>query len=371
MNQRNALRARVLELIERGVHGAPDPDAFDRLALDVFRYQLAENAPYRRFCERRGVTPDSVGHWAEIPAVPTAAFKDAALICGSPDLAELAEAVFRTSGTSSGVERRGTHYIRDLTLYRAAALPNFAAHLLPEGVTLRMLILGPPPELAADSSLTWMLELVRTEFGGDGSRYFVDESGLLVDELAAALESSAAAEEPILLLGTAAAFAHLLDALPKTLLRTARGSRLMETGGIKGMRRQIQRDELYAIFGERLALPELYCVSEYGMTEMCSQFYDNVLYEQARARPPEFRFKVVPPWVRTQVVDPETLDPLPKGRIGVLKHFDLANLDSVMAIQTDDLGVAGAGGFEIIGRAAGAELRGCSIAMDEWLTAQR
>jgi hypothetical protein len=122
---------------------------------------------------------------------------------------------------------------------------------------------------------------------------------------------------------------------------------------------------------DRLGLSELYCVAEYGMTEMCSQFYDNVLRERSLGRSPGYRYKVVPPWVRTQVVDAETLELLPEGRVGVLRHFDLANFDSVMAIQTDDLGVAGAGGFEILGRAAGAELRGCSIAMDQWLTAQR
>ncbi len=95
------------------------------------------------------------------------------------------------------------------------------------------------------------------------------------------------------------------------------------------------------------------------------------MYERARARPHEWRHKVVPPWVRTRVVDAETLDPVSDGSIGLLLHLDLANLDSVMAILTEDLGVAGQGGFEILGRAAGAELRGCSMAMDQWLTAQR
>jgi hypothetical protein len=122
---------------------------------------------------------------------------------------------------------------------------------------------------------------------------------------------------------------------------------------------------------EHLGLSEFYCVAEYGMTEMCSQFYDNVLRERVCGRSPVTRYKVVPPWVRTQVVDAETLEPCPAGRIGLLRHFDLANLDSVTAIQTDDLGVAGAGGFELMGRAAGAERRGCSIAMDQWLSAQR
>jgi len=176
-----------------------------------------------------------------------------------------------------------------------------------------------------------------------------------------------------MLLGTVAAFAHLLEELEALgrSFRLAEGTRLMETGGSKGGRPEVRRAEFYEMLTRRLGVSEFYCVAEYGMTEMCSQFYDNVLRERILARSPEQRYKVVPPWVRTQVLDAETLEPVPGGSVGVLRHFDLANLDSVMAIQTDDLGVSGGGGFEILGRAAGAELRGCSIAMDQWLTAQR
>ena len=80
------------------------------------------------------------------------------------------------------------------------------------------------------------------------------------------------------------------------------------------------------------------------------------------------RRKVVPPWARTVVVDPETLEPVPEGHTGLLRHYDLANSSSVMAIQTDDLGVASDNGFEIVGRASGAEARGCSLAIDEMLS---
>lgn len=368
MDVRDGLRAEVLEYIRRGSGGGPE--GFETLALKVFEYQFSENQPYRRFCKRRGLTPDRVPGWSDIPAVPAAAFKDAALICGGPERAEI---VFRTSGTTQGPGRRGAHYVRDLRLYEAAALPNFQTHVLPDGARLRMLILGPAVQLAPDSSLTWMLDRVRREFGAPDSAYFVDDRGLCLDELIAALAGSEERERPLALLGTAAAFAYLLEALEERgqRLRVPPGSRIMETGGFKRGRRQIPREELYAMLVERLGLSELYCVAEYGMTEMCSQFYDNVLRERARGRSPDFRYKVVPPWVRTQVVDAETLEPLPFGRMGVLRHFDLANLDSVLAIQTDDLGVAREDGFEILGRAAGAELRGCSIAMDEWLTAQR
>jgi hypothetical protein len=370
MEEHDRLRAGVLEFIGRGVGAPADEESFERLALEVFAYQFAENEPYRRYCERRGRTPDAVARWTEIPAVPTAAFKAAPLVCGDPEEAEI---VFRTSGTTGGPEKRGKHYVRDLKLYEASALPNFRAHVLPEGAYLQMLILGPTLEDEPNSSLTWMLELVKSEAGAKSSSNFVDGGGLRVTALEDALAASESGGKPVALLGTAAAFSHLLEALKDRGrgVRLPPGSRVMETGGPKRRGREVAREELYGMLVEHLGLSEFYCVAEYGMTEMCSQFYDNVLRERACGRAPVLRHKVVPPWVRTQVVDAETLEPCPKGRTGLLKHLDLANLDSVMAIQTDDLGVAGADGFELMGRAAGAELRGCSIAMDQWLSAQR
>ncbi len=364
------LRAEVMRFIGRGVEVAADDREFERAALAVFEYQFNENEPYRRYCENRGVSPASVNGWQSIPAVPTAAFKEAALVCGG---LQGNEKVFRTSGTSLGPERRGTHYVRDLGLYEASALTNFRAHLLPDTAALSMLVLGPGTDQAPDSSLVWMLERVCHHFGGPGSEVFVHEGGLRVDDLVEVLRGCEASERPVALLGTAAAFAHLIEELEGrgVRFRLPLGTRVMETGGFKRRRGDIPRDEFYARLTGRFGMSELYCVAEYGMTEMCSQFYDNVLRERALGRSPPVRYKVVPPWVRTLVVDAETLVPLPHGRLGVLRHFDLANLDSVMAIQTDDLGVAAPEGFEILGRAAGAELRGCSIAMDQWLTAQR
>ncbi|UCC72768.1 MAG: long-chain fatty acid--CoA ligase [Gemmatimonadota bacterium] len=370
MEVRDALRAEVLELVGRGARAPADEEGFERLALEVFRYQFAEAEPYRRFCERRGRTPDSVARWTEIPAVPTAAFKAAPLVCGDPGDVEV---VFRTSGTTQGPENRGAHHVRDLALYEASALVNFQGHVLPDGARLPMLVLGPTLDSAPDSSLTWMLERVRREFGANGSAHFADADGLRLVELQAALAESEAGARPVALLGTAAAFAHLLEAMDERgrRFRLPPGSRIMETGGFKRRGREIPREEFYKMLVDGLGLSAFYCVAEYGMTEMCSQFYDNVLRERARGRSPALRYKVVPPWVRTQVVDPETLEPCAEGRVGLLRHLDLANLDSVAAIQTDDLGVAGVGGFELLGRAAGAELRGCSIAMDQWLNAQR
>jgi hypothetical protein len=105
------------------------------------------------------------------------------------------------------------------------------------------------------------------------------------------------------------------------------------------------------------------------MTEMSSQFYDGAA-GTAPADPAE-RLHAGPGWVRTRATDPETLRILPHGEVGVLRHWDLANLHSVACIQTSDLGVTSPGGFRVLGRAQGAEARGCSLAMDDLLSAIR
>jgi hypothetical protein len=356
------LRARILEVIRAGGERPLPDEEFDTLARGVFAHQFACNTPYRLYCERRELTPESVGHWTEIPAVPTDAFKAAALVCGDP--AE-ARTVFRTSGTTQGAGRRGEHHFPELSLYDAALRAGFAAHLLPDEARPRILSLVPPPREAPDSSLSHMVGEVIRAFGADGSGYFVGPGGIDHEALAATLRRAEEAGAPVCLLGTSFAYVHWLDHLASSGERFSlpEGSRLMDTGGFKGRSREVAREELYAAFGERLRVGEAWCVNEYGMTEMSSQFYDAV------AGRPTPRLHRGPPWVRTRAVDPETLEPLPGGEVGVLRHWDLANLHSVVAVQTADLGTVEPEGFRVLGRARGAEARGCSLAMDQLLAA--
>ena len=350
-------------LLDRIRAGAVIPDTeFDRLAGATFEHQWEYNAPYRAFCARRGVSPDMISDWLEIPAVPTDAFKSAALVCGDPAEATI---VFRTSGTTQGAERRGEHYLRDLALYDAALRAGFAAALLPDGARLPMLSLVPPVEALPDSSLSYMIRAVIADFGAPGSGYYADEQGINTLRLNAALRDAEAAGRAVCLLGTSIAFLHWLDVLRAdgTRFRLPHGSRIMDTGGSKGRSREVSRDEMLNTFRELLGVEPEWCVNEYGMTEMGSQFYDVTAGKIApRAYTP-------PPWVRTRAMDPETLRLLPDGKLGVLRHWDLANLDSVLALQTADLGVVENGRFRLLGRARGAEARGCSLAMDELLHA--
>ncbi|HSJ23361.1 MAG TPA: hypothetical protein VK929_01675 [Longimicrobiales bacterium] len=363
-----ALRAGLADLFAVPVDQPRDDETFNRAALRVFAYQYERNAPYAAFCGRRGQSPATVDHWTDIPAVPTAAFKEVALVAGD---ASAAEAVFRTSGTTQGQEKRGVHYIPDLLLYHFALIPNFAACVLPDGAELPMLSLIPPGAELPDSSLAHMVGVVLERLGATGGGYYATtDAGIDDVGLVQRLREAAAAEQPVCILGTSFSFVHVLDRLAERDERVALppGSRLMDTGGYKGRSREVGRDALLELYEAFLGIPPSHCVNEYGMTEMCSQFYDSSLRDHSRGVTRQPR-KLVPPWVRTRVVDPETLEPVPSGGTGLLQHFDLANAGSVMAIQTEDLGIEVDGGFQLLGRAPGAVPRGCSIAMDILLEA--
>lgn len=358
----------LLAVIAAGVDGplARDDAAFNALALGLFRFQFARNTPYRRYCAYRGRTPERVEHWTEIPPVPIGAFKEATLVTEPP---ERAVAVFMSSGTTRP-EQRSRHYHPDLSVYDASARTNFAAHLLPDDARLPLLILNPPRAALPNSSLAHYLSLMVEAYGAEGSGYFVDERGLDHAALQQALEAAVAAGRPVGLLGTTFAFVHLLDRFAAEGVRLALppGSRVMDTGGVKGRSRAIGRDELEAALTERLGVPPDSQVNMYGLTELSTQYLDETLRDAMAGRSMG-RYKTVPAWGRTRVLDPETLTELPAGSVGVLCHTDLANRASVCTILTEDLGTALEGGFEILGRVKGSEARGCSIAMDELLAA--
>lgn len=354
------LRSELLRCFEAGADAPIAEPAFNALALRVFARNVEAIPAYGAYCAARGRTPADVEHWTEIPAVPTAAFKELTL----RDATAPVERVFRTSGTSRGRERRGEHHVVDLALYRASLRATFEAFLLPDGARPRMISLMPAAEAIPDSSLAFMISDVMVAFGGERAARVADLNGIDHAALDGRIEE-AGVGEPILLLGTSAAFVHWLDHLVEHDRHVAlpEGSRLMDTGGYKGKGRRFDPDELRAAYGERLGLAPWACVNEYGMTELLSQYYDTSLQDRVLGvtAPPRKRG---PGWLRSVTVDPETLAPLPPGRSGVLRHVDLANLYSVAAVQTEDLGIVDDHGLVLEGRATGAPPRGCSIAMD-------
>jgi hypothetical protein len=176
------------------------------------------------------------------------------------------------------------------------------------------------------------------------------------------MESSRRNGKPMLLLGTAFSFVHLLDTLGSMKLKfqLPPGSQIMETGGYKGRSRSLPKDELHALITERLGVPATHIVCEYGMSELSSQAYDSPLDATRNTQHTSrvFRF---PPWARARVISPETGREVADGETGLLRVFDLANVYSVLAVQTEDLALRRGDGFELIGRAQLAEPRGCSL----------
>ncbi len=354
--------------------GAPvSDDEFQGLALALFRLQFAHNAACRRWCEFRGVTPESVAGWRDIPPVPAVAFKEMELTSLAP---EARTTVFHSSGTTGQKPSRHFHSAESLAVYGASLCCWFERHLL-AGLDelieeqllgpldkLPFLSLSPPPEVAPHSSLVHMFDTVRKRFGASDSIFAGVTSAdgaweLDMDRVLFALRKSMCANRPLVLLGTAFHFVHLADhfAANNIRYRLARGSRVLETGGYKGRSRAVPKAELHGLITARLGIPATHIVTEYGMSEMSSQAYDRVAGE-ITASPGVLRF---PPWCRALVVSPETGREVAPGETGLLRVFDLANVWSVMAMQTEDLAVRREGGFELLGRAAAAEPRGCSL----------
>ena len=350
----------------------PESGCFVELALALFRLQFAQNAPYRSLCQGRRVTPDSVADWTQIPAAPTAAFKELELTSLPP--ADRMR-VFHSSGTTLQRASRHFHNAESLAIYEASMLPWFQAHMLPEqgwradyGTRLDFICLTPTPDAAPHSSLVHMLDVAQREFGGCGSLFSggVDEGGawrLDVPLAFASLRSAAAAARPIAILGTAFSFVHLLDLCVDTQVRFALppGSRVMETGGYKGRSRSLPMPELHALITEHLGVLPSHIVREYGMSELSSQAYDRVASDDSQLSTPSPRRFHFPPWTRARIVSPETGREVAEGETGLLQVFDLANVRSVLAVQTEDLAVRRGDGFELLGRAALAEPRGCSL----------
>jgi hypothetical protein len=356
------LEEELLRLFRRGVD-APLPDpAFDTLARRVFAHQYELNAPYRAYCDARGAHPGGIEGWRDIPPLPTAAFKWADFTTVPADRVRVE---YRTSGTTGGRERRGRHLLPDTRLYDASLEAAFRARVLPDVDRVRILVWGPSADTAPHSSLGHMLSFCLEHFGAPGSEVCWDPASPDFDRLDRALTHATRDGDRVCLLGTAFAFVHFLDWLADRgkAHRLPAGSRLMDTGGYKGRSREVSKADLYGLYGKLLGIPLERVINEYGMTELGSQAYDDVL--AGGPGDPDERIKVTPPWLRIEVVDAETLTPVPVGGTGLVRCFDLANLHTVSAILVDDLAVRRPRGFEVLGRARGAELRGCSLMAED------
>jgi hypothetical protein len=338
------LEARVLRLMEQN---SVTEQEFNECALAIFAFQSRFNQPYANFV--RHLRIETPHDWRAIPAVPLGAFRNF-------DLRAFAQsetvATFHTSGTTG--EGFGRHHFRSLRLYESSILRCWDRMRLP---ALPQFVLTPPPARAPHSSLSHMMGVLKARARNGRQHFCIDEDGRLDTT---ALERQVGNRQPLLLLATALAYLHFFDELQRrhTRLQLPAGSAAFETGGYKGSARALEKRELYALFDELLGLPPDDIINEYSMTELSSQFYSRGLDSIHRG----------PPWTRAIVIETETQRTAREGRTGSMRIFDLANIGSVLAIQTQDLAIQRADGFELIGRDPKASARGCSRAADEFLS---
>ncbi len=360
----NSLHARV-----RAFARGEDRERFDDLALEIARFQRDHSPAFARLVRLHGSELDRVD---AIPAVPVDAFRLARVAVHPPEADHVR---FVTSGTTSS--ERGTHPMRTLTTYVELALLLGRRALLGDSEKPRVVVnLARVPDDPPSSSLAFMMRLFVEHFDGRSfdtspfdpnarERWLLDQRGADVDGLERAIEVARSRAEPLLVLATAFALVELLDQLGNRRLRAPAGSTLMVTGGFKGRTRELDKVTLRETAAELFGIDPARVVGEYGMTELTSQLYEGTLPDGALGA--AFDRFVAPPWLRVNAVDPATLAPLPDGELGVARFVDLGNVDSAVAVQTQDLVRCHADGVELLGRRPGAPPRGCSLAVEALL----
>lgn len=344
MTSRETLKRRIEDLID----GPPNEAKRDTLIEDLAQYQRKRIEPYARLDWSRSIPP----------ALPTDVFRFAR-VATHPATDDVRR--FETSGT--GAAEKGIHAFADLHLYDKAAYREAQRMLFPDQARMSLIMLAPHEREAPRSSLSYMLSRFE-EWFGLSCLWAWRDGALDFDAIVLGLRTACAQGSPVALLGTSFAFVHAEDTFGSTRFALPKGSRLMQTGGFKGRSREVGPAELQRSLCSRYGLADSMVIAEYGMTELSSQLYETTLRDQLTAVPSIERSFCVPHWVRATPVDPESLEPLPVGEVGLLRLDDCANLDSVACIQTSDLARRTEIGIELIGRASEAVARGCSLSAD-------
>jgi phenylacetate-coenzyme A ligase PaaK-like adenylate-forming protein len=308
---------------------------FESLALDIFYYQAETCAVYSDFVRLLGLNPEKVNHYRDIPFLPIDFYKSHTIISGK----DPAELVFTSSGTSGSVQSR--HPVTDINIYIESFRKCFNLFYGDPG-KYAVLTLLPSYLEREGSSLIFMVDDLINSSGNNESGYFLYDHQQLYDALIRLRDSAT----PTMLIGVSYA---LLDFAESHTLEFP-GLIVMETGGMKGKRREMVRNELHEILCAGFGVPVIH--SEYGMTELLSQAYSkgSGIFH-------------CPPWMQVCIRD--TNDPfelLKTGLTGGINITDLANINSCSFISTQDLGrVYPDGTFEILGRFDNSDIRGCNL----------
>jgi hypothetical protein len=361
----------ISDFIKKGTEQTDTEDEYTELSLRLFEYQYNANKPYQKYCNKRGIKPGDINDWREIPFVPTNAFKELPLTTFPID--EAVE-VFLSSGTTNP-EKRSKVYLNkegidmlDLSMEKSVesffyADPSEKYHV--------MLMTPSPDSLPHGAAILHVPQKIIENHLKEEPRFLITREGLDIKYLIERFKQAEDDGEPILLLGATFGFVHFFDYCLENNLtfELPPGSRLYDGAGYKGRSRVLSKNDFFELASKLTGVEPHLLINNYGMSEIQAVFPDNVLYNHTRGIS-EPRYKMNPPWTRTLVVDPDTLEPLPKGKQGLLRHYCLGNIVTVQALQTDDIGYEIGTGFEVVGRAKGAEARGCSISVDELIAAQ-
>ncbi|HTJ13671.1 MAG TPA: hypothetical protein VL547_16660 [Dinghuibacter sp.] len=309
--------------------------SFDDQALALFRFQAEANPVYRSYIQALGVDPSTVRRIADIPFLPIRFFKTHTITTGFNPAGDL---FFESSGTTGMVNSR--HWVKDPSLYERSFMEGFRYFY---GEPEDWCILGLLPSYLerGHSSLVYMVDRLIKTSGHPAGGFYLNEH----ERLAQQLDFLEREGHPTLLIGVT--FGLLDFTLGRQL--KLRHTVVMETGGMKGRREELTREEVHAELRLHLGTDKIH--SEYGMTELLSQGYSKG----------DGIFHTVP-WMRMYVReedDPLTITHRGKGALNVI---DLANVYSCAFIGTDDLGhIHPDGGFEVLGRMDNSDIRGCSL----------
>jgi len=312
---------------------------FSETALKVFEYQYNNNILYHDFIKSLSKSPSEIKTFSEIPFLPVEFFRNHKIITGLRPV----EIVFESSGTTGTTP--GKHFISDIALYEESFLRSFKLFYgEPEEYLIAALL--PSYTERENSSLVYMADNLIKRSRNPASGFYRDNIGELINTIKKSKEE----KHKILLLGVSFA---LLD-LAENKAPDLSGVIVMETGGMKGRRKELTRAELHSMLKEKLNITSVH--SEYGMTELLSQAYSNgegLFY--------------CPPWMKIIIRDP--LDPLTvysePSVTGGINIIDLANINSCSFIATGDLGkLHREGGFEVLGRFDNSDIRGCNLMVE-------
>ncbi len=327
------------EPLREEIFAVTGEDSFERLALEIFRFQADHSPLYRRWISLLGIDPGVVRSLLAIPFMPVTFFRDHRVMTGTGE----AERLFLSSGTTG--MQRSRHYVKEIAIYDESLERTFR-HFYGDPSQYAIMALLPSYLESGESSLIYMVNrLIHLSGNGYGGFLATDR-----DLLLRTIERARGAGKKVLLIGVTYA---LLD-LAEGPLCDLSDIIVMETGGMKGRRREMIREEVHRIIMEAFGVPAVH--SEYGMTELLSQAYS-----------PGRGLFATPPWMKVVIRDSH--DPmshsLSEGAAGGISIIDLANLWSCSFIATSDLGrLHQDGRFEVQGRFDNADLRGCNLLVD-------